>query len=139
MDGVRRKRSVDEEPAPSSKTDTVESVSNEKDKSSEEVRPPVGPDVVEEGRHKRSADVKDKSSRKTGTKQSVSDEKDKTRGRVLPPVSPELTKIVNEIFGEIDDLRHELKEVKEPQGTKENPARTCSDIYLVYPDSQDGK
>jgi len=90
-------------------------------------------------RRKRSVDDEKVASSRTGTKESASSKKDTHSERVLPPVSKELTKIVNKIFGEIDDLRFELKEVKQPKGTQENPARTCRDIYLVYPDLQDGK
>lgn len=47
-------------------------------------------------------------------------------------------KLVN-MYANIYVIRKQIDVMKKPIGTKENPARTCRDLYLGHPDYQDGK
>lgn len=49
-----------------------------------------------------------------------------------------LQKVVNKIFETIDEIKEDLHLIREPNGTQENPSRTCKDLYLAYPDFKDG-
>lgn len=47
--------------------------------------------------------------------------------------------LLTEVVDDIEELRNDIAEMKLPSGTKENPARTCRDIYLGHPQFQDGR
>ncbi|KAK2184695.1 hypothetical protein NP493_256g02000 [Ridgeia piscesae] len=49
-----------------------------------------------------------------------------------------LADTVTVIFEEIDELKGELAAMKHPNGDKNNPGRTCSDIHLGHPQLADG-
>ena len=36
------------------------------------------------------------------------------------------------IYNELDTLKHSLRELMRPNGTRNNPARTCYDLFLCY-------
>jgi len=44
-----------------------------------------------------------------------------------------------DMYNAIYAMRKELERVKRPHGTKDNPARTCRDLYFGHPQFQDGK
>jgi collagen type V/XI/XXIV/XXVII, alpha len=43
-----------------------------------------------------------------------------------------------DMYNAIYAMRKELEKVKRPHGTKENPARTCRDLYFGHPQFKDG-
>lgn len=45
---------------------------------------------------------------------------------------------LGEIFAALESLKQELQMMKEPMGTKDNPARSCRDLWLCHPDFPDG-
>ena len=55
-----------------------------------------------------------------------------------PKVEDVLEKVTEKIFDEIDELRESIDMMRHPRGTKESPARSCKDIKLGFPDSDDG-
>ena len=42
------------------------------------------------------------------------------------------------IFNEIDELKHEIKSMLQPNGTRTNPARSCYDLFLCNPSYEEG-
>lgn len=44
-----------------------------------------------------------------------------------------------EVYSKIYLLSQELDRIRNPMGTKENPVRTCKDLYYGHPDFKDGK
>ena len=47
---------------------------------------------------------------------------------------------LEEIFAVLDSLKTEMEMMKAPMGrTKDNPGRSCKDIWLCHPDFQSGK
>ena len=50
-----------------------------------------------------------------------------------------MSKVVGKIFNSIDELDEDLQNMKYPDGTKDNPARTCKDIKIAHPEFKDGK
>jgi len=54
------------------------------------------------------------------------------------PLSATLNEVVEEIFGQIDDLKADVHDIKFPKGTRENPARNCRDLHLAHADYKDG-
>ena len=42
------------------------------------------------------------------------------------------------IFNELDNLKLNLREIMKPNGTRNNPARTCYDLFLCYPSYIEG-
>lgn len=51
----------------------------------------------------------------------------------------ELTAKLADIYNDIYDMRVELERVKKPLGTRENPVRTCRDLFYGHPHFKDGK
>merc|ERR1712106_36564 len=45
---------------------------------------------------------------------------------------------LGEIFAALESLKQELQMMKEPMGTKDNPARSCRDLWLCHSDFPDG-
>merc|ERR1712242_110009 len=45
---------------------------------------------------------------------------------------------LGEIFAALESLKQELQMMKEPMGTKGNPARSCRDLWLCHQDFPDG-
>lgn len=43
-----------------------------------------------------------------------------------------------DMYSTIYSMRQELEQVRKPSGTKENPARTCRDLYYGHPHLKDG-
>lgn len=43
-----------------------------------------------------------------------------------------------EMYSNIYSIRQDLEKVKKPIGTKENPARSCRDLYYGHPQFSDG-
>src|SRR5205085_873062 len=43
------------------------------------------------------------------------------------------------IYANIYVIRKEISYLKRPMGTKENPSRTCKDIFLAYKEFESGK
>ena len=67
------------------------------------------------------------------------DEKDEARTFVKGSLlTTTLSEVVERIFNDIDRLDSEIVAIKTPTGTRENPARTCRDIFLGHPDYKDG-
>lgn len=47
---------------------------------------------------------------------------------------------LEEVFAALDSLKVEMQMMKEPMGrTKDNPGRSCMDIWLCHPDFPSGK
>lgn len=63
---------------------------------------------------------------------------DTDENRVSNALSPTLTRIVEQIFDHIDQLKEDIEELKFPRGNKHNPARTCKDIYLGHSNFTNG-
>lgn len=42
------------------------------------------------------------------------------------------------IYNEIDAIKESLREMLRPNGTRTNPARTCYDLFLCHPSTQEG-
>lgn len=51
----------------------------------------------------------------------------------------ELTAKLQEVYSDIYDMRLELERVKKPLGTRDNPVRTCRDLFYGHPHFKDGK
>ena len=67
------------------------------------------------------------------------DPDDDTDGK-MPNVDGEpLEEVINRIFTNIDQLDDEIQEIKFPRGVRSNPARSCKDILLGHPESEDGE
>lgn len=49
------------------------------------------------------------------------------------------TEGMEEIFGSLNSLRHEIDTLRFPLGTQDSPARTCQDLHLSQPELKDGK
>lgn len=43
-----------------------------------------------------------------------------------------------DMYSTIYSMRQDLEKVRKPTGTKENPARTCKDLYYAHPHYTDG-
>ena len=54
------------------------------------------------------------------------------------PIEKTVKMVSEQILADIDDLRMDVRDLKLPKGTRDNPARTCRDIYLGHPDFKDG-
>lgn len=78
-------------------------------------------------RRRRSADSEEKLGEKVNGKPKLDDK-----------VEQAFEKVTGKIFDEIDDLRENIDKLRHPRGTKESPARTCRDIKLAIPESDDG-
>jgi len=50
----------------------------------------------------------------------------------------ELTAKLQEVYSDIYEMRVELERVKKPLGTRENPVRTCRDLFYGHPQFKDG-
>lgn len=66
------------------------------------------------------------------------EDKTKKRGQDKTLEDMTLKDVVSRIFTQLDDLQDELKFIKFPKGARDNPARTCKDIYLAHPEFKDG-
>jgi hypothetical protein len=42
------------------------------------------------------------------------------------------------MYSAIYSMRKDLEKIKKPQGTRENPVRTCKDLYYGHPQFKDG-
>ena len=51
----------------------------------------------------------------------------------------QLDEKLEEVYKEIFSMRGSLDRMKKPTGTKENPARSCKDLYFGHPKLPDGK
>jgi collagen type V/XI/XXIV/XXVII alpha len=51
----------------------------------------------------------------------------------------ELTAKLAEVYSDIYNMRVELERVKKPLGTRENPVRTCRDLFYGHPHFKDGE
>lgn len=51
----------------------------------------------------------------------------------------ELTAKLAEIYSDIYNMRVELERVKKPLGSRENPVRTCRDLFYGHPHFKDGR
>lgn len=43
-----------------------------------------------------------------------------------------------DMYSTIYAMRQDLEKVRKPTGTKDNPARTCKDLYYAHPHYTDG-
>lgn len=50
----------------------------------------------------------------------------------------ELTVKLGEIYSDIYNMRVELERVRKPLGTRDNPVRTCRDLFYGHPHFKDG-
>ena len=50
-----------------------------------------------------------------------------------------MTTKLQEMYADIYNLRIELERVRKPLGTRENPVRTCRDLFYGNPHFKDGK
>lgn len=46
---------------------------------------------------------------------------------------------LEQLFGSLEELKVEVQRFKRPVGSRENPARTCKDLWLCHDDFEDGK
>jgi len=53
--------------------------------------------------------------------------------------SPEDKQQYLDIYSSVYSMRQDLERIKKPQGTKDNPVRTCRDLYFGHPTLKDGK
>lgn len=44
-----------------------------------------------------------------------------------------------EMYNTIYEMRQDLERVKKPLGTRENPVRSCKDLFYGHPQFPDGK
>ena len=44
-----------------------------------------------------------------------------------------------DMYSSIYTMRQDLERIKKPQGSKENPVRSCKDLYFGHPQFKDGK
>ena len=47
------------------------------------------------------------------------------------------TKLLD-MYSSIYTMRQDLERIKKPQGSKENPVRSCKDLYFGHPQFKDG-
>lgn len=50
----------------------------------------------------------------------------------------ELVAKLQEVYSDIYDMRLELERVRKPLGTRDNPVRTCRDLFYGHPHFKDG-
>ena len=43
-----------------------------------------------------------------------------------------------DMYSSIYTMRQDLERIKKPQGSKENPVRSCKDLYFGHPQFKDG-
>lgn len=48
-------------------------------------------------------------------------------------------KAMEVLFSSLDQLQTDVEGIKKPNGTKDNPARTCKDLLMCHPKTQDGQ
>jgi len=44
-----------------------------------------------------------------------------------------------DMYSSIYTMRTDLERIKKPQGSKDNPVRSCKDLYFGHPQFKDGK
>lgn len=50
----------------------------------------------------------------------------------------ELTAKLKEVYSDIYNMRVELERTRKPLGTRDNPVRTCRDLFYGHPHFKDG-
>ena len=51
---------------------------------------------------------------------------------------PTIKNVMERVFGQLEDIKEDVEELKFPSGSKTSPARSCSDILIGHPDASDG-
>lgn len=51
----------------------------------------------------------------------------------------QLSYAATQLLRDVVELREEVKAMKEPKGTKANPARSCKDLYFINKNIKDGE
>lgn len=73
------------------------------------------------------SDMTNKISKHSINKQSKSPKKDEMGNKFL------------DMYSTIYSMKQEMDRIRRPIGTKDNPVRTCKDLYFGHPQFEDGK
>lgn len=71
----------------------------------------------------------------TTTTESDSETKSKQKAKRKEDIGPKFLDMYSSIYA----MRQELDRIRKPLGTKENPVRTCKDLYYGHPQFKDGE
>lgn len=65
--------------------------------------------------------------------------KNSMKKKLKTPKKDELGNKFVDMYSTIYSMKQEMDRIRRPVGTKDNPVRTCKDLYFGHPQFEDGK